>query len=475
MSTFTTPAASAEVSAIDRHARQPVLLLAGAALVWLVASGALALIASIQQHSPSFMTDCAWFTHGRVQAMRESAFVFGWAANAGLATSLWILGRLGGSPLRGSSWTVIGAVFWNLALLVGLGGIAAGHMTAFALLQLPRYVQPLMLAAYAAIAVSGVLAWSGRRTDATYASHWYAVAALFLFPWFSGAAQAVLLWEPLRGSLQAVASVWHVQNVWSLWLAPFALAAAYYVVPKISGRALPSYDFAPLGFWTLVVVGGWIGGRHLIGGPVPAWIPSTGLVAAYLVLFHYVIVALNLRGALSGSGNALAFIKYGLVAYLGVGVADALFSLRGLAENAQFTLVFTAVDQLGLQGALSMILFGALYYMVPRLTGSPWQSGAMVTGHRVAMFVGVTVLVVALLVAGSAQGTALADAKVNFGEIAARMKFWLLVRTAAEFVLLSGNVLLLVNFMLSTCGCCKAAAGENSPFRHTAAMEAPAR
>jgi len=475
MSTSTTPAASAEVSTIDRQARQPVVLLAGAAIVWLVASGALALIAAIQQHSPAFMTDCAWFTHGRVQAMRESTFVFGWAANAGLATSLWILGRLGGSPLRGSGWTVVGTVFWNLALLVGLGGIAAGHMTSFALLQLPRYVQPLMLAAYAAIALSGILAWSGRRTDATYASHWYAVAALFLFPWFTGAAQAVLLWEPLRGSLQAVGSVWHAQNVWSLWLAPFALAAAYYVIPKVSGRALPSYDFAPLGFWTLILVGGWIGGRHLIGGPVPAWIPSAGLVAAHLVLFHYVIVALNLRGAFSAAGNALSFMKFGLLAYLGVGIADALLSFRGLAENTQFTFVFTAVDQLGQQGAFSMILCGAIYYMVPRLTGLPWQSGAMVTGHRIAFFLGVSVLLVALFAAGSVQGSALADAKVTFAEIASRMKFWLLVRTAAEFTLLAGNLLFLVNFLLSTCGCRQAAPGENSPFRHAAAMEAPAR
>ena len=369
MSISTTPAVSAEVSAVDRHARQPVLLLAGAGLVWLVASGALALIASIQTHSPSFLTDCAWFTHGRVQAMRESAFVYGWAANAGLATLLWILGRLGGSALRGAGWTVVGTIFWNLGLLVGLGGIAAGHMTSFALLQLPRYVQPLMLAAYAAIAITGVLAWSGRRTDATFASHWYAVAALFLFPWFTGAAQAALLWEPLRGSLQAVAGVWHAQNVWSLWLAPMALAAAYYVIPKVSGRALPAYDFAPLGFWTLVVVGGWIGGRHLIGGPVPAWIPSVALMAAFLAWFHYIVVALNLRGVFSASGTAMSFMKFGLVAYLGVGALDALLSFRGLAENVQFTLASLAVDQLGLQGAFSMILCGAIYYMVPRLTG----------------------------------------------------------------------------------------------------------
>jgi cytochrome c oxidase cbb3-type subunit 1 len=475
MSTSTTPAASAEVSTVDRQARQPVVLLAGAAIVWLVASGALALIAAVQLHSPGFMTDCEWFTHGRIQAMRESAFIYGWAANAGLATSLWILSRLGGTALRGAGWTVVGTLFWNLGLLVGLGGIAGGHMTSFALLQLPSYVQPLMLAAYGAIAVAGILAWSGRRTDATYASHWYAVAALFLFPWFTGAAQAVLLWEPLRGSLQAVAGVWHVQNVWSLWLAPFALAAAYYVVPKVSGRALPSYDFAPLAFWTLVVVGSWIGGRNLIGGPVPAWIPSVALVASSLALFHYLVVALNLRVVFAGSGNAMSFMKFGFVAYLAVGILDALLSFRGLAENTQFTLIATAVEQLGQQGAYSMIICGAIYYLVPRVTGLPWQSGAMVTGHRIAMMLGVVLLIVALFAAGNVQGAALADAKVGFGEIAAQLKFWLLVRTAAEFILLAGNLLLLVNFALSTCCCRKASAGDVSPFRHPSALEAPAR
>src|SRR5436190_5777954 len=98
MTNVPTNAASAEVSAIDTQARGPLLFLIGSGLVWLVVSGVLSLIASLQLHSPAFLSDCPWFTYGHTQAMAETAFVYGWLANAGLAAVTWILGRLGGSP-----------------------------------------------------------------------------------------------------------------------------------------------------------------------------------------------------------------------------------------------------------------------------------------------------------------------------------------------------------------------------------------
>ena len=133
----TNAAASAEVTAIDSTARRPLLYLIGSGIVWLVISGIFALITSIQLHTPQFLADCAWFTHGRAQALRETAFVYGWAANVGVAIALWVLARLGGEPLRGRNWLFFGAVFWNVGVAVGLVGIAAGDMAGFSLLELP--------------------------------------------------------------------------------------------------------------------------------------------------------------------------------------------------------------------------------------------------------------------------------------------------------------------------------------------------
>ena len=141
---MSSPSLNAEVTAADTSGRWPLLLLLASGLVWLVLSGILSLIASIQLHMPVFMADCEWFTHGRVVALAETAFIYGWAANAGLGIALWVLGRLSGAPLRALNWAVVGTLFWNTAVMLGLGGIASGDATSFALLEMPRYVQPLL-------------------------------------------------------------------------------------------------------------------------------------------------------------------------------------------------------------------------------------------------------------------------------------------------------------------------------------------
>lgn len=467
-------AAPAEVTAVDVRARGPLLLLLGSAVLWLVISGVLALIAAIQLHSPAFLEHSPWFTHGRVQAMKESAFVYGWAANAGLAVGLWILGRLGGAPLRGANWMVTGWFFWNVGVAAGLVGIGLGDMTSFAMLQLPRYVLPLLVVAYAAIALSGVLAWAGRRTDSTYASQWYMVAALFLFPWLLTAAQIMLLWSPVRGALQAVTAAWFAEGAWTFWLAPMALAAAYYVVPRVTGRLLPSYDFAPLGFWTLLLVGAWTAGRLLVGGPTPAWLATSAVVAGVLVLFHQLVLILNLRVVLDGSGNAIKFIRFGLAAYVLAGVLAVITSFRGVAVATQFTFFTDAFELLGQYGAISMLFFGAMYFMVPRLTGYAWASGALTVGHRVLVMTGIVVGVASLVAAGWIQSQHLLDGKTPLAEIFNLVRVPLLISTAAQFTLLAANCLLLVNFFQSVLAVPMIDAANPGPFRQPSNVEAAA-
>jgi cytochrome c oxidase cbb3-type subunit 1 len=438
---------SNDSSAIDAHARGPLLLLLGAGLLWLVLSGVLALVVSIQLHTPSFLADCPWFTYGRAQALRESAFVYGWLANTGLALGLWIVARLGGETMRAGNWVAVGGLFWNLGVVLSLIGIAAGDASGHGLFQIPAYTQPLLLVAHGAVAVAGILAWSGRRQEATFASQWYVFAALFLFPWLFSVAQVTLVWFPVRGVMQSIVAAWFAQGLYSLWLAPLALACAYYLLPKVTGRVLPAYPFAKVGFWTLAVVGSWTGGRHLIGGPFPAWVASMSIAACSLLLFHYLVVFLNLRNVIGSKGTAMYFTSFGLLAYLLSGVADAVVSLRGVAVQTQFTFVDQAMQQLALYGAISMMFFAALYFAVPRLVGKTWASAGLVAGHTVLASFGVALLVVALAAAGLIQGHALLGDAAKFSNIAAATRPWMLAATAAQVALLLANLMLLVNFV----------------------------
>jgi cytochrome c oxidase cbb3-type subunit 1 len=410
------------------------------------------------------------FTYGHTRALQETAFVYGWVANAGFAVVLWVLGRLGGSPLRSLNWAVAGTVFWNLGLTLGLIGIALGDGSSIPFLRLPAYVQPFLLFSFGAIAVPGVLAWTGRNRETTFAAQWYAVAALFLFPWLFSAAQVTLVWFPVRGTLQAVAAGWFLQGAWTLWIAPIALAAAYYLVPKISGRIIPNYDFASLSFWTLLVVGGWTGGRHLIGGPVPAWIATISIVASAMLVFHYVVTALNLRRAFGGGGTTLKFIAQGVAAYVIGGFVDAATSLRSVAQVVQFTWFSQAQSQLALTGAFSLIVFGAIYFLVPRLFNQAWPSAGLIRIHFWAAAIGTIGLVVGLVVAGLVQGGDLANASTSFADISAHTRPWIVMATVSEALLILGNLLLALNFARLIVA--KPAVAASSLFRQPAAMEA---
>ncbi len=464
--------APAEVTAIDKTVSCSLLPLLGGSLVWLVVSGVLALINSIQLTTPTFLAHCPVFTFGRLHAMQETAFVYGWAIAAGLGLALWILGRLGGELVRGNNWLLIGTAFWNVGVLLALVGIAMGDSAGFRFLAFPGYVQLLLGAAYCAIALGGVLAWTGRSKDMTYAAQWYAFAALFLFPWLLAGAQAALVSAPFRGVSQSISASWYAQGLFSFVLAPLALAGAYYVIPKITGRVLPSYQFSNLGFWALIFIGAWTGGREFSGGPVPAWVPSLAIVATFLLLCHYIVVLLNLRGAWGGGGTALKFIGFGLAAYLLGGLLDAVLSMRDVAVHYQFTFVTQAQQQLALYGAISMILFGTLYFALPRLTGRAWASGGLLKAHLWLSILGVILLVASLVAAGTTQSADLMNAKVSFAEIAAHTQGALLGVIAAQALLLLGNLALLVNFLQSICP--SKSATEPSPFRQPSTMEAHA-
>ncbi|HVU24439.1 MAG TPA: cbb3-type cytochrome c oxidase subunit I [Opitutus sp.] len=436
-----------EVSELDTVARWPLVLLLGSALLWLLLTGVLALVQYVQLLSPGFLAECPALSYGRVGMLLQSTLIYGWVANAGFAVALWILTRLGGAPLRSLNWAVVGWLFWNSAVAIGLVCIVFGQGTSVPYLHFPRFLYPAMTVAFGAIAVPGVLAWTGRARHPVFAAQGYAVAALFLCVWLLSAAQVMLFWAPARGVLQAVIAAWAVQGAWSFWIAPLALAAAYYLVPKITGRVLSGYNFASLGFWTLVVIGPWAGARHLIGGPVPAWLPSVAIVATVLLVFHYLIAALNLHAVFSRGSTALKFAAYGVAAYLLGGFVDAATALRDVAQSTQFTWFASAQGELALLGAFSMTIFGAIYFLVPRLTNRPWPSTPLIRAHFAAAFIGTTGIVLGLAAAGIVQGRDLNNAAVSFADIAAHTRVWLEIAAAAQAVLLFGNALLAFHFV----------------------------
>jgi cytochrome c oxidase cbb3-type subunit 1 len=447
----------AEQQEIDASARWPVVAFLGAGLFWLIAGGALQLAANIQLHTPAFLADCAWFTHGRLAPAAQNALVYGWGFNAAFAVGLWLMARLSATTLRHGGWLFIAAKFWNLGVVLGLGGILGGYSTSFDLLEMPRYVSLLLLGAYALIGVWGVTTFSIRNTENVYASQWYLFGAAFWFPWVYSIAQVMLFTAPVRGVLQPVVNAWYVHSVFGLWFLPATLAVIYYLLPKLLGRPISQYYLAPLAFWWFVVATAFAGGARLIGGPVPVWIPTLGTVANLAVLLPVTILGLNFLGTLAGRWSAvggslsLRFVVLAIAGFFLNALVNVLLSLRAFAEVAQFTLFAGLRDWTALYAAFSVAAFGAAYFLLPRVTGKEWRSSALIKAHFGATVVGILLVLAGLGAGGWQHGALLGDAAVAFGDITRALSGWHLVNTVGFGVLLVGHLAFVINFIWIAC------------------------
>jgi cytochrome c oxidase cbb3-type subunit 1 len=89
-------------------------------------------------------------------------------------------------------------------------------------------------------------------------------------------------------------------------------------------------------------------------------------------------------------------------------VLSAMSSTFLFGKHLQFTHFVAGLDMLAFYGFFSMTMFGAFYFIVPRITGAEWPSGARIRTHFWFSTYGIITMVVATLVGGIAQGGDLA-------------------------------------------------------------------
>ncbi len=448
------PEGDGRVSRGEASLRGPFLLFFVSAVVWLLAASVLGVIAALDLGSMvGVLRDCAWFTPGRIATAQQDLFIYGWGFNAFFALNLWLLAQLGRFEFRNGWLAQLGGVAWNLALTYGIARVFAGDMTGYRLLDFPREVGPVLAVAFLLAGFWPIVAFARRPTGHTFASQWFVVGASFAFPLIYLLAQLLVLWQPASGVVQALAHSWFIANLLQLWFGASALAAIYYFLPKVLERTLTGYYLAPVAFWTFFLFAGWTGPAALVGSPVPLWLQSTGVVAAAMMLIPVIIVAINVHGTLSSQGGwarawndtTLRFVSFGAVAFTLAGVLGGVFAFRSMSAVVRFTSFATGLEQLLVYGCASMVVFGASYFILPRLTGALWPSAKLVHVHFWATALGFIAAVVAWLVGGWQNGQLLANPAVAYADILRAGASWCLVLKISAVLLLVGHVAFALN------------------------------
>jgi cytochrome c oxidase cbb3-type subunit 1 len=471
-----------ERQAIDASCRGPVLYLATSAVFWLLVGTLLGFTASVKLHSPYFFTGSPELTFGRVRMAHLQAVGLGWSSLAVMAASVWLMCRLSRVELIYPRLVLLGGTLWNVGMVLDVLGILFGDGQSVEWLDAPRYVPPFLIAGIGVISAWTVATFRRRREQHVYVTQWYVLAATFWFPWLYTVACLMIFWMPATGVVQPVVNWWFGHNFLGLWLTPVAVGAAYYLIPKIIGRPVHSYYLSIIGFWSLALFYSWAGMHHLIGGPLPAWLITASVVGSMMMFIPVIAVAINHHMTMLGSFHrlkyspALRFTVFGAIAYTAVSAQGAIEALKDFSEVAHFTHYTVAHAHLGAYGFFSMIMFGLMYYVVPRLTGREWSSSVLIRIHFWCSAVGITIYFVSLSIGGWWQGRMMNNPNVTFDRIITYLLPFLALRSVAGALMGTGHLAFAVLLTINLVGWGRQRAGGPTFFveRESARQEAVA-
>ena len=415
---------------IDRSLRFPILLFFRAALLWLILGSLLGLIAAFKLVVPSFLDGPSFLTYGRLYPAALDLLLYGWATPASIGVSLWLVARLCGRPLCCTKILTSAALLWNIGVFLGSLAILCGYGTSVPLLEYPNWASFILFVAFLLMGIWLVLLFTARQPRSLYISQWYFLAAFCAFPWLYATTNMLLTWTFVQGSAQGPIVAWYGSSILGLWLIPLALGIVYYIIPKITGAAIYSYYLTVLGFFSLLFLAGWSGMTALIGGPIPVWMVSVGVVATMLMIIPVTAVVLNYSNMLKGhaaallESSALRFTALGILAYIIVTALTLLNAIPSVNAVLHFTSYSNSIIMLTLLGVVSMILFGGIYYIVPRLLGFTWPCACLVRCHFWFAVVGVALMVFSMAFGGLVEGLALDDAAISFVNVLSYAAPW---------------------------------------------------
>lgn len=419
------------------------------AVVWLVLASVAGLISSIKMHEPDWWVQYGWITFGRIRPIHLNMVAYGWCSLAGIGVAIWLIPRLLKTELVGARYALVGGALWTIGVFAGTVAIAMGYSDGLEWLEYPWQIDILLVIGGALVGVPLWLTLLNRKVKHLYVSVWYIGAGLLWFPILF----LIANWPGLHfGVQQASMNWWFGHNVLGLWFTPIGLAASYYFIPKVIGKPIHSYNLSLLGFWSLAFFYSQVGGHHLIGGPVPSWLITISIVQSMMMVIPVFAVAVNQHMTVLGNFRALAysptlrFIVLGAMMYTAASVQGSLEALRSVNTITHFTHYTVAHAHLGLYGFFSMVMFGSIYFIMPRVMNWEWPYPKLISLHFWLVLLGFAIYFIWLSIGGWLQGLAMLDEKTPFMQSVALTIPYLKARSIGGGLMTLGHLVFAAHF-----------------------------
>ncbi len=439
---MTTPAqADLEVPSVEYGLIRAHVL---ASLGTLLISVAFGLVVATKFNVPEFLGGHAWLTWGRLRYNHTQGILFGWLGNAFLAFFYYAMPRLADRPVssRKLGWLLFG--IWNGAVVLpGWVLVAAGFSQPLEWAEFPLVVDAFVVLAFILMVFEFVLPFLKTRLSDLYVSGWYIIGGII----FTMLAYPVgnVVPELVPGARGAAFSGLWIHDAVGLYVTPFALAIAYYVIPATTRRAIFSHFLSMVGFWLLFFMYPLNGTHHYVYSAIPMDAQKGAIVASAYLGMDVILVVTNLLLSLRGSSGTVAkdvplrFVWFGVVSYLLVSLQGSVQALMPVNRFVHFTDWVIGHSHFAMIGFASFIALGGIAHLWQRIPGTRYNERTMNWSFWL-LAAGLTLMVSDLTIAGLVEAQLWGSSAPWMESVRAVASYWL-VRTFSGLPILAGFVL----------------------------------
>ena len=357
-----------------------------------------------------------YFTFGRLRPLHTNAVIFAFAGNGMFAAIYYSSQRL--LKARMFSDTLSRVHFWGWQLII----VAAALTLPLGYTQGKEYAElewPIDLAitvVWVVFAVNFFGTIARRRERHLYVALWFYIATIITVAILHIFNNLVIPAGPLKsysiyaGVQDAFMQWWYGHNAVAFFLTTPFLGLMYYFLPKAAERPVFSYRLSILHFWSLVFIYIWAGPHHLHYTALPAWASTLGMIFSVMLWMPSWGGMNNGLLTLRGAWHKVAdepVLKFFVVAITFYGMSTfegPMMSVKSVNALSHYTNWNIAHVHGGALGWVGFMVFGMVYWLVPRLFQTPLYSKRLAVTHFWIATVGIVLYVISLWAAGITEG-----------------------------------------------------------------------
>jgi cytochrome c oxidase cbb3-type subunit I/II len=366
---------------------------------------------------PNLTDGVSFLSFGRLRPLHTNAVIFAFVGNAMFAGVYYSLQRLLKARMFSNFLSNLHFWGWQLIIVAAAITLPLGYTTSKEYAELEWPIDIAIALIWVAFGINMIGTIIKRRERHLYVAIWFyiatfvTVAVLHIFNSLELPVSALKSYSVYAGVQDALVQWWYGHNAVAFFLTTPFLGMMYYFVPKAANRPVYSYRLSIIHFWSLIFLYIWAGPHHLLYSCLPDWAQNLGVV------FSIMLIAPSWGGMINGlltlrgvwdKVRTDSVLKFFVVAITGYGMATfegPMLSLKNVNAIAHFTDWIIAHVHVGALAWNGFLIFGMIYWLIPRLTKTKLYSEKLANFHFWIGTLGIVLYALPMYVAGFTQAS----------------------------------------------------------------------